>query len=104
MISTDQEIGRKCGANWAFRSCRSSHRIDIPSIRLQPGDTLKLRPHSAQTVYFRKLDDTSPAPAEVPGWLKVDRKKVVVTVGSVPARDDAEVDINEQLIVEYYSR
>jgi small subunit ribosomal protein S4 len=82
----------------------NDRRIDIPSIRLQPGDTLKLRPHSAQTVYFTKLDDTSPAPADVPAWLKVDRKKVTVAVGSVPARDDAEVDINEQLIVEYYSR
>lgn len=82
----------------------NDRRIDVPSIRLKPGDTLKLRPHSAQTVYFKKLDDVSPAPAEIPGWLKVDRKKVQVAVGSVPTRDDAEVEINEQLIVEYYSR
>jgi small subunit ribosomal protein S4 len=79
-------------------------RVDIPSIRLKAGDTLSLRPHSSKSEYFKKLDDTSPAPAEIPGWLKVNRKKVEVAVTALPARDDAEVDINEQLIVEYYSR
>ncbi|MDB5184524.1 MAG: rpsD [Candidatus Saccharibacteria bacterium] len=79
-------------------------RVDIPSIRLKPGDTLTVRPHSQQTEYFKKLDEVSPAPPEVPGWIKVDRKKVQVTVTGLPTREDAELDISEQLIVEYYSR
>jgi len=79
-------------------------RIDIPSIRLKAGDVLEVRPHSAKTEYFKKLDDVSPAPSEVPGWIKADRKKVSLSVTGVPSRDDAEPDINEQLIVEYYSR
>jgi small subunit ribosomal protein S4 len=79
-------------------------RVDIPSIRMKPGDTLVLRPHSAGTEYFKKLDDVSPAPSTTPDWLKVNRKKVEVAVASLPSRDDAEIDINEQLIVEYYSR
>jgi small subunit ribosomal protein S4 len=79
-------------------------RVDIPSIRLKPGDVLTARPHALQTEYFKKLDDVSPAPSETPGWLKVDRKKITVSVTGVPSRDDAEQDINEQLIVEYYSR
>jgi len=79
-------------------------RVDIPSIRLKVGDKLELRAHSTKSAYFTALDDTSPAPAEIPGWLKVDRKKVSVSVTGVPARTDAEPDINEQLIVEYYSR
>ena len=79
-------------------------RIDIPSIRLKNGDTLVARPHSQKTEYFKKLDDVSPAPSEIPAWLKVDRKKLSLSVTGVPSRDDAEPDINEQLIVEYYSR
>lgn len=79
-------------------------RVDIPSIRLKPGDKLVLRAHSAQSGYFKNLDDVSPVPSEIPGWLTVNRKKVEVEVKSLPARDDAEIDINEQLIVEYYSR
>ena len=79
-------------------------RVDIPSIRLKAGDTVSLRQHGHQTEYFKKLDDVSPAPSEVPGWLKVDRKKVEFSVTGNPSRDDAEPEINEQLIVEYYSR
>jgi small subunit ribosomal protein S4 len=79
-------------------------RVDIPSIRLKPGDALAARTKSLQTEYFKNLDDTSPAPSEIPAWIKVNRKKVELSVTSVPSREDAEVDINEQLIVEYYSR
>ncbi len=79
-------------------------RFDIPSIRLKAGDTITLRPHSVQSEYFKKHDETSPAPSEIPGWIKVNRSKVETAIISVPTRTDAEVDINEQLIVEYYSR
>jgi small subunit ribosomal protein S4 len=79
-------------------------RVDVPSIRLKSGDNLTVRPHSRQTDYFKRLDETSPVPSELPAWLKVDRKKVTLSVTGVPSRDDAEPDINEQLIVEYYSR
>lgn len=82
----------------------NGRRVDIPSIRLRPGDELTVRDHSKQTEYFKKIDDISPAPSATPGWLKVDRKKTTFTVTGAPARDDAEPDINEQLIVEYYSR
>ncbi|HSX32861.1 MAG TPA: 30S ribosomal protein S4 [Candidatus Saccharimonadales bacterium] len=79
-------------------------RVDIPSIRVKLGDAIVVRDHSKATEYFKKLDDVSPAPSTTPAWLKVDRKKIAVTVTSSPVRDDAEPDINEQLIVEYYSR
>ena len=79
-------------------------RVDIPSIRLKPGDVMVARPKSLTTEYFKNLDDTSPAPSEIPAWIKVNRKKVELSIVSVPTRTDAEPDINEQLIVEYYSR
>lgn len=79
-------------------------RVDIPSIRLKAGDKLEVRPRSKETEYFKKLDDVSPTPSTFPEWLKVDRKKQGFQVVGLPARDDAEPDISEQLIVEYYSR
>jgi len=82
----------------------NGRRVDIPSIRLQAGDELILRDHSKANEYFKKIDDVSPAPSEIPGWLSVDRKKFSVKVTGLPARAEAEPDINEQLIVEYYSR
>jgi small subunit ribosomal protein S4 len=82
----------------------NGRRIDIPSIRMASGDVLVARPHAQNTAYFKQLDDTSPAPATLPAWLKVNRKKFEITVSGQPTREDAEPDINEQLIVEYYSR
>jgi small subunit ribosomal protein S4 len=79
-------------------------RVDIPSIRVKAGDVLVIREHSKQTEYFKKLDDVSPVPATIPAWIKVNRKKVELEITSLPGRDDAEPDIKEQLIVEYYSR
>lgn len=83
----------------------NGRRVDIPSIRLKAGDKVLLREHSMKNEYFKRIDDISPAsPNDLPSWLKVDRKKFEVSVTSVPAREEAEPDINEQLIVEYYSR
>lgn len=79
-------------------------RVDIPSIRMKAGDILTVRPHSQATEYFKKLDDVSPSPSSTPEWISESRKKFEVKVTGVPSREDAEPDINEQLIVEYYSR
>ena len=82
----------------------NGRRVDIPSIRVKVGDVIEIREHSKANEYFKKLDDTSPAPSTTPTWQTIDRKKVQVKVTGLPVRDDAEPDINEQLIVEYYSR
>lgn len=82
----------------------NGRRVDIPSIRLSAGDVLVLRDHSKSNEYFKKLDDISPEPTAIPGWLKVNRKKFEISITGLPAREEAEPDINEQLIVEYYSR
>lgn len=82
----------------------NGRRVDIPSIRLKEGDKLSLRSRSHKSDYFKRIDDVSPAPSETPSWLKIDRKKFEVSVTALPSREEAEPDINEQLIVEYYSR
>ena len=82
----------------------NGRRVDIPSIRMKAGDVLAVRPRSQNTEYFKKIDDVSPAPPETPGWIKVNRKKFECTITGAPTREEAEPDIKEQLIVEYYSR
>lgn len=79
-------------------------RVDVPSIRVKAGDEIVVREHSKGSEYFKKLDDVSPAPSTIPEWIKVERKKIAFKVTGVPVREDAEPDLNEQLIVEYYSR
>jgi small subunit ribosomal protein S4 len=82
----------------------NGRRVDIPSIRVKNGDEIVAREKAQKSEYFKKLDDVSPAPSTFPEWIKVNRKKFEVKVAGAPVRDDAEPDINEQLIVEYYSR
>ncbi|MCA9350741.1 30S ribosomal protein S4, partial [Candidatus Saccharibacteria bacterium] len=82
----------------------NGRRVDIPSIRLKPGDVLTIRPKSKNCEYFKNIDDITGKPDVTALWLKADRKKFEITITGVPAREEAEPDINEQLIVEYYSR
>ncbi|MGA3150188.1 MAG: 30S ribosomal protein S4 [Candidatus Saccharimonadales bacterium] len=82
----------------------NGRRVDIPSIRVTVGDQISLRDKSKSNDYFKRLDETSPAPPAIPAWMKVNRKNLEITVSGMPTRDDAEPDIKEQLVVEYYSR
>ena len=80
-------------------------RVDIPSIRLKPGDVLEVREKSAKSEYFKNLANIVGAAGAQPlSWLKADAKKMKIEITGLPKRDEAEAGINEQLIVEYYSR
>jgi small subunit ribosomal protein S4 len=83
----------------------NGRRVDVPSIRVKAGDVIAVRPKSLESVYFKNiaetLKDSNPG---VLSWLKFDQKKLTVEITGVPTREEAEIDINEQLIVEYYSR
>jgi small subunit ribosomal protein S4 len=83
----------------------NGRRVDIPSIRLKAGDVLTVRPKSTKSGYFTQIDDVVKNSIQGPlSWLKSDSKKLTIEVTGLPKREEAEADINEQLIVEYYSR
>ena len=83
----------------------NGRRIDVPSIRLKPGDVLEVRLKSQKSEYFKNLPNIVSAAGVTPlSWLKVDAKKMKIEVIGTPKREEAEAGINEQLIVEYYSR
>lgn len=83
----------------------NGRRIDIPSIRLKAGDVLEVRGRSQKTEYFKNLVNIIGAANQSPlSWMKADAKKMKVEITGSPKREEAEVGINEQLIVEFYSR
>jgi small subunit ribosomal protein S4 len=77
--------------------------VDIPSYQVKPGDVIKVgaKPSSQQLV-VRMTDLTQASPGV--DWLEVDKDKLEATVSRVPERDDIDPIVNEQLIVELYSR
>jgi len=83
----------------------NGRRIDIPSIRLKPGDVLEVRPKSQKSEYFKNLESIVSSASTTPlSWQKSDPKKMKIEITGLPKREEAEAGINEQLIVEYYSR
>ena len=83
----------------------NGRRVDIPSIRVSVGDTIVVRAKSQKSGYFAQINDVIANTVQGPlSWLKADVKKFKVEVTGLPKREEAEADINEQLIVEYYSR
>ena len=82
----------------------NDRRVNIASIRVKVGDIIQLRDKSKSSAYFKAIDDLSPKPATIPGWLSVNRKQFKITIKALPNREDIEDQLNEQLIVEYYSR
>lgn len=83
----------------------NGRRVDIPSIRVKAGDVITVRPRSVGSTYFKEIDEViKNTNQSALSWMKSDAKKLTITVTGLPTRAEAEADINEQLIVEYYSR
>ena len=83
----------------------NGRRVDIPSIRLKAGDKLEVRAKSQKSEYFKNLDNIVAASGVTSlSWMKSDAKKMTIEITGKPKREEAEAGINEQLIVEYYSR
>ncbi len=81
----------------------NDRKTNIPSALVSTGDTVSIRPQSGRKTYFRvlrqEIDDR-----RVPRWLTIDGQNLSGDIVSLPNRDDIDVSVNEQLIVEYYSR
>jgi small subunit ribosomal protein S4 len=82
----------------------NGRRTNVPSFLVREGDVITVREGSRKRTYFKDLtsymEDRPPAPE----WLSVDGAAMQGTVVRAPERRDIDLPLNEQLIVEYYSR
>jgi small subunit ribosomal protein S4 len=76
---------------------------NIPSRLVKPGDLISVRQQSCQKQYFKGRVPIMEE-REVPGWLSRDLRDMSGRVLNLPSREDVDFPIDEQLIVEYYSR
>ena len=81
----------------------NGRKVDVSSFNVKPGDAITVRenPKSRQLA-TRNLDLTQISP--VPDWLTVNREALSGAVARVPSREEIAPIVNEQLIVELYSR
>ncbi len=82
----------------------NGHKVNIPSYLMQPGDVLAVRPNSQRNEYFKQIGQELP-PRAIPEWLSRDEETMSGRMMALPQRKDIEpITIEEQLIIEYYSR
>ena len=81
----------------------NGRKCDIPSALLNEGDVVSVSSNSRKNEYF-KIAAERLASVAVPNWLTIDRENLQGKVITLPTRQEIDADLNEQLIVEYYSR
>ena len=81
----------------------NGRRVDIPSFRVKAGDLVAVAP-KAKDLLVIKSALISNERVQVPAWLEVDIEKLQGNVLALPQRDQIDLDIREQLIVELYSK
>jgi small subunit ribosomal protein S4 len=81
----------------------NNRRTDVPSMLLAEGDTIAVREGSRALEYFKGLNDLADA-RTAPGWLDRNTRDLSGVVQRLPERTEIDAILNEQLIVEYYSR
>jgi small subunit ribosomal protein S4 len=79
-------------------------RTDTPAKLLKAGDIVSLHPSSRDTAYFKTLSKDMENRSASPQWLSVDPAGLSGRVLRLPSREEIDLSLNEQLIVEYYSR
>ena len=75
----------------------------IPSMQVKEGDRVEVRESSRKSEYFKNAREFMKG-AQRPDWLNVDAEKLAGNVTTMPRRDQMPVELNEQLVVEFYSR
>ncbi len=81
----------------------NGRKCDIPSALVGEGDVLGVLAKSRNNEYFKTAAERLSSVA-VPAWLSLDQEKLEGKILSLPTRQEIDADLNEQLIVEYYSR
>ena len=81
----------------------NGRKVDIPSYQVKAGDEIAIRENSRKLgVVAQAIEFTSHQPA--PNWMEVNREGMTLRIGALPKREDINLPVNEQLIVELYSK
>jgi small subunit ribosomal protein S4 len=77
--------------------------VNIPSFEVKPGTNIEVAEKSRKMIRIAEALETVDRRG-VPQWIELDKKAMKGTVKSVPNREDLTMPIQEQLIVELYSK
>ena len=78
-------------------------KVDIPSYLVKPGETIAIKDSSRQSDKFKAVLEANSA-RPVPKWLDVDAQNAQAKVVEMPTREEIDLEVDETLIVELYSK
>ena len=78
-------------------------KVDIPSYLVKPGELVAIKDKSRQSDKFKAVLEANSA-KPVPKWLDVDAANAQAKVDALPTREDVDLEVDETLIVELYSK
>ena len=78
-------------------------KMNIPSALLKAGDVVTIKEKSRGTALFKDMAETATA-LDVPAWITFDAQNLAGTIERLPNREEIDVPVEEQMIVELYSR
>ena len=78
-------------------------KANIPSMLLKVGDVIQLKEGSKKSVVIKTIVDKL-GQRNLPEWLNLDAENLAVKIVALPARENVDIPVSEQLIVELYSR
>ncbi len=83
----------------------NGQKTDIPSLLVKVGDVVAVRENSRNLTYFKDRSQVMQGSSgRTPAWLNLSVANLSGSIVNLPGREDIEIPLNEQLIVEYYSR
>lgn len=81
----------------------NGHKVNIPSFQVKIGDVVDVKPRTQKNAHVEGAWQTAVGRGR-PAWLNAAGKDLSVSVAALPTRQDIDANINEQLIVELYSK
>lgn len=79
-------------------------KVTIPSAEVKNGDMVSIYAAKAGKTYFKNLEQVIKNKKDFPAWISFDQSKLEGTVTGQPNKDDIGVNVDAQVVVEYYSR
>ncbi|MCD6320158.1 MAG: 30S ribosomal protein S4 [Candidatus Desulfofervidaceae bacterium] len=81
----------------------NGRKVDIPSYQVKVGDVIKIREKSREIPLIKEALEGR-ARRGVPSWLEVDAERLEGKIKAMPTREEIAIPVQEQLIVEFYSK
>jgi len=82
----------------------NKRKMTIPSYEVKIGDIIAINKNKANRAYFKNLDQIIKNKKDFPGWISFDQARLEGTITKKPSKDDIGINVDAQVVVEYYSR